>query len=86
MPMVYMIGLLHITTTGNDLSKGGHNMAWRIAHTFPGNPTWQELIELVRFDSGVQEPYCDTEADYNQAVKDGFIKFDGNNTTIYIDD
>ena len=61
-------------------------MAWRVAHTFPGNPTWQKLNELIRFDSGVSEPYCETESDYNQAVKEGFIKFDGNNTTIWIDD
>ena len=61
-------------------------MAWRIAHIFNGKHTWQELNELIRFDSGVEEDYCETEEDYIQAVKDGFIKFDGNNTTIYIDD
>ena len=61
-------------------------MAWRVIHTFPGKHDWQELNELIRFDSGVDEPYCETEEDYNQAVRDGFIKFYGDNTTVWIDD
>lgn len=59
---------------------------WRIAHRFPGNPTWEELNALIMEDSGVQEPYCETEEDYQRAVRDGFIKFDGKETTIWIDD
>ena len=58
---------------------------WQIIHTFEGNPGWQELNKLIAFDSGVEEPYCETEADYHQAVKEGFIKFDGNVTTVWAD-
>ena len=86
MPMVYITGSRNTTTTGNDLNKEGHNMAWRIAHTFPGVYTWQELNEMIRFDSGVQEPYFANEEDYIKAVKDGWVRFDDNKTTIYIDD
>jgi len=60
--------------------------AWRIIHRFPGNPSWEELNRLIAFDSGVKEPYCETEEDYKQAVKEGFIKFDGTETTVWIDD
>ena len=59
---------------------------WHIIHRFNGNPGWQELNELIRFDSGVEEPYCETEEDYLKAVKDGFIKFDGKDTTIWSDE
>lgn len=58
---------------------------WHIIHRFAGNPTWQELNEMIRFASGVEEPYCETEEDYKQAVKEGFIKFDGQTTTIWCD-
>lgn len=58
---------------------------YTVIHRFAGNPGWQELNELIRFDSGVQEDYCETEDDYKQAVRDGFIKFDGYYTTIYED-
>lgn len=58
---------------------------WHIIHRFNGNPDWQELNDLIRFDSGVQEPYCETEDDYNQAVREGWIKFDGKETTIWAD-
>lgn len=60
--------------------------AWRVAHRFPGKHTWQELNELIRFDSGVDEPYFNDEEDYFDAVEDGFVKFDGTDTTIWIDD
>lgn len=58
---------------------------WHIIHRFNGNPDWQELNDLIRFDSGVQEPYCETENDYNQAVREGWIKFDGKETTVWAD-
>lgn len=58
---------------------------WTAIHRFVGNPGWQELNDLIREDSGVQEDYCETENDYRQAVRDGFIKYDGYYTTIYED-
>lgn len=59
---------------------------FRIIHRFPGKHTWQELNELIKFDSGVQEPYCETEEDYNMAVREGFIRYDGKETTVWVDD
>lgn len=58
---------------------------WHIIHRFDGNPDWKELNELIQFDSGVEEPYCETEEDYNQAVREGWIKYDGKETTIWCD-
>ena len=55
-------------------------------HRFSGNPAdWQQLNRWIEFDSGVTEPYCESEADYIQAVRDGFITFDGYYTTIWED-
>ena len=51
--------------------------AFRMIHSFDGTYTWEELNNKIRFDSGVDEPYCKTEEDYNRAVKEGFIRFDG---------
>lgn len=58
---------------------------YTVIHRFAGNPDWQELNRLIEFDSGVDEPYCETEEDYRRAVHDGFIRFDGYYTTIYED-
>ena len=58
---------------------------WHIIHRFHGQHTWQELNDLIRFDSGVSEPYCETEEDYNKAVKEGWIEFDGKDTIIWCD-
>lgn len=58
---------------------------WHIIHRFAGSPSWQELNELIRLDSGVEEPYCETESDYQQCVKEGWIRFDGKETTIWAD-
>lgn len=58
---------------------------WHIIHKFKGHPDWKKLNELIRFDSGIEEPYCESEEDYNQAVKEGWIKFDGKETTIWCD-
>lgn len=60
--------------------------AFRMIHSFDGAYTWEELNNKIRFDSGVDEPYCKTEEDYNRAVKEGFIRFDGQKTTVWIDD
>ena len=60
--------------------------AFRPIHRFPGNPDWEALNELIRFDSGCEEDYCETEEDYRRAVHDGFIGFDGYYTTVYVDD
>lgn len=61
-----------------------HN-GWHIVHKFPGKHAWQELNDLIRFDSGVEEPYCETEEDYNKAVSEGWIEFDGTDTIIWCD-
>ena len=58
---------------------------WTAIHRFVGKPGWQELNDLIREDSGVQEDYCETENDYKQAVLEGFIKYDGYYTTIWED-
>ena len=55
-------------------------------HRFVGKPTWEELNELMRFDSGIDEDYFETEADYKQAIREGFVKYDGYYTTIYADE
>ena len=59
---------------------------YRAIHRFAGNPNWSTLNDLIRFDSGCEEDYCETENDYRQAVHDGFIRFDGYYTTVYVDD
>ena len=59
--------------------------AWQMLYAFYGNPDWTELNNLIRFESGVDEPYCETEEDYLLARKDGFIKFDGKMTTVWGD-
>lgn len=79
-----LIGTLPVPKTEREEKKMKN--AYRIIHHFPGQHTWQELNDLIRFDSGVEEPYCETEEDYIRAVKDGFIKFDGKETTVWIDD
>lgn len=58
---------------------------WHVIHRFPGRHDWQELNELIRFDSGVEEPYCETEEDYKRAVKEGWIEYDGENTLVWCD-
>ena len=60
--------------------------AYRAIHRFPGKPSWQELNELIRMDSGCDEDFFDTEDDYKRAVRDGFVKYDLYYTTIYVDD
>ena len=59
--------------------------AWQMLYAFYGNPDWTELNNLIRFESGVDEPYCETEEDYLRARKDGFVKFDGKMTTVWGD-
>ena len=58
---------------------------WHIIHRFPGARSWQELNRLIRYDSGADEDYCETEEDYERAVKEGWIRFDGHETTVWCD-
>jgi hypothetical protein len=58
---------------------------WTAIHRFVGKPDWQELNDLIREDSGVQEDFFETEEDYKKAVHDGFVKYDWYYTTIYED-
>ena len=67
------------------LSQLEPQCGFTLLHRFPGKHDWQELNDLIRFDSGVEEPYCETEEDYNLAVKDGFIKFEDGVTTVWED-
>lgn len=60
--------------------------AFRPVHRFIGKPGWQELNDLIREDSGCDEDYCETENDYKQGVREGFIKYDGYYTTVFVDD
>ena len=61
-------------------------MAWRVIHTFNGNPGWRELNKLIRQDSGVEEPFFNSIEEYQQSVKEGFVKYDGRKTTVWLDD
>ena len=54
-------------------------------YRFAGKHSWQEVNELVKFNDGLDEPMFLDEDDYNQAVKEGFVGFDGYYTTIYED-
>ena len=58
---------------------------WHIIHTFDGKLNWQDLNKAIAFDSGIEEPYCETEADYNQAIKEGWIRFENGTTTVWAD-
>ena len=58
---------------------------YTLLHRFTGEHSWQELNELIREESGVQEPYCETEEDYREAVREGFVKFEDGVTTVWED-
>lgn len=60
--------------------------AFRPIHRFAGRQDWQNLNEMIEFDSGVEEPMYETEDDYKRAVRDGFVTYDGYYTTIWVDD
>lgn len=64
-----------------ELRKTGYTALYR----FAGKHSWQDLNELIRFESGVQEDYCETEEDYKKAVRDGFVTYDGYYTTVWAD-
>lgn len=65
-----------------DYVPGGY----RPIHRFVGNPSWQELNDLIREDSGCPEDFFETEDDYRLEVRSGFVQYDGYYTTIYVDD
>jgi len=58
---------------------------WHIIHSFDGKLDWEALNAAIAFDSGIEEPYCDTEADYKQAIKEGWIRFENGKTNVYAD-
>ena len=60
--------------------------AFSAIHRFVGSPGWEELNDLIAEDSGIPEPYFETEEDYKQGVKEGFVKYDNYYTTIYADE
>jgi hypothetical protein len=55
-------------------------------HRFVGKPDYNELNKLIAFDSGNTEPFFENETEYNSAIKNGFVKYDGYYTTIYADE
>jgi len=59
---------------------------YRPIHRFAGHPSWVELNNLIREDSGCDEDFFATEDDYRLEVRSGFVKYDGYYTTVYIDD
>lgn len=58
---------------------------YTLLHHFPGELNWEELNAAIRFDSGVEEPYCETEDDFRQAIRDGFVKIEDGVTTVWED-
>ena len=61
--------------------------AWRLLYRFPGSKLSREQINnFISFDSGDPEEFFPTDADYKKAIADGFVKWDGYYTTIWVDD
>lgn len=58
---------------------------WHIVHSFDGRLDWEALNAAIAFDSGIDEPYCDTEEEYKQGIRDGWIRFENGKTNIYAD-
>lgn len=65
--------------------KAMKKIGWHIIYRFPGNPDWEQLNDLISFETGSDVPFFETEEDYNQAVSEGFVKFDGKETAIWCD-
>lgn len=61
--------------------------AWRLLYRFAGSKLDRETLNrLISFESGDLENFFETDDDYCQAVRDGFVKWDNYYTTIWIDD
>ena len=61
--------------------------AYRLLYRFAGSRLSREqLNELISFESGDPDDFFPTEEDYQQAIRDGFVKWDCYYTTIWIDD
>lgn len=48
----------------------------------PGKHDWQELNALVKFETGTEEDWFESEADYLDAIRQGFVEFDGKDTIL----
>lgn len=59
--------------------------SWHAIFRFEGKHSWEELNKLIAFDIGIDDPWFESEADYQEAVKDGFVIFDGHETIILAD-
>lgn len=59
--------------------------SWHIIFRFPGNPDWEQLNDLISFETGSDVPFFETENDYNLSLLEGFITFDGKETTVWAD-
>ena len=60
------------------------NKAYRVMCRIPGKHDWQVLNRLIELETGCT--YCETEEEYNEAVRNGFITYDCYYTTVWIDD
>ena len=58
---------------------------WHVLFRFAGEHTWQELNDLIRFETGNVEPFFTDEDAYNTEVKYGFVKYDGRETIVLAD-
>jgi len=58
---------------------------YSLLYWFPGNPSWQELNDMIRFEDGNEEDFFSAEADFNEAVRTGFVKIGNICTTIWED-
>ena len=62
--------------------KNGYTQVCRI----PGHHSWQELNELIKAEIGLDLDMFETEADYQQALREGFVELDGADTIIWADE
>lgn len=62
--------------------KNGYTLVCRI----PGQHTWQELNELYKAETGLDFDVFESEADYQKALREGFVEFDGKDTTFWADE
>lgn len=61
-------------------------MGWYVAYEFPGKPSYEEMNQEIRLESGDGEPFFADKEDYEQAVREGMVRYDGSVTTIWAED
>ena len=58
---------------------------WKTMFVFEGEYDFEGLNKLIAFETGSNDSCFQTEEDYNNALRDGFITFDGKKTTVWMD-